>query len=127
MNIVSVDLALIPWTMSKHDFVGIVKQCRGRIKSLLLHQQRIAGIGNIYANEMLFSGGIHPHAQGSRLSRKRIKGLFEAMQEILKEAILKGGSSIRDFKAPNGSKAHTKHAIKFIKKQGFLVSAAVTP
>ena len=92
-----------PLTVSANDFLALIKGCRGRVKALLLNQQRIAGIGNIYANEMLFHAGIHPHAHGCRLSKKRIHLLFEAMQRVLIEAIHQGGSSIRDFLAPDGS------------------------
>jgi len=94
---------LDPLTVSENEFVAFIKGCRGRVKALLLNQQRIAGIGNIYANEMLFRSGVHPEAQGHRLSKKRIQFLFEEMQKVLIEAIRQGGSSIRDFLAPNGA------------------------
>jgi formamidopyrimidine-DNA glycosylase len=107
-----------PKTMSEEEFVGMVKQCRGRVKALLLHQQRIAGIGNIYANEMLFQAGIHPYARGSRVSVKRVQGLYKAMKEIIDEAIARGGSSIRDFKAPDGTSGEYQTCHQIYQKEG---------
>ncbi len=92
-----------PLTMTEEDFVALIKSCRGRVKAVLLNQQRIAGIGNIYANELLFRSGIHPHARGDRVSKRNLHVLFEEMQHVLQEAILMGGSSIRNFLAPDGS------------------------
>ncbi|MCY3728506.1 MAG: bifunctional DNA-formamidopyrimidine glycosylase/DNA-(apurinic or apyrimidinic site) lyase [Nitrospira sp.] len=92
-----------PFTMTGDEFMDLIKSCRGRIKAVLLNQHRIAGIGNIYANEVLFRAGIHPYARGCRLSRKRIRVLFETIKLVLEEAILMGGSSIRSFVAPDGT------------------------
>lgn len=91
-----------PLSVHEKEFLELIKSCRGRVKALLLNQQRIAGIGNIYANEMLFRAGIHPHAHGNRLSKKRIRLLFEEMQKVLTTAIASGGSSIRDYQSPDG-------------------------
>ncbi|MGH7255621.1 MAG: bifunctional DNA-formamidopyrimidine glycosylase/DNA-(apurinic or apyrimidinic site) lyase [Nitrospirales bacterium] len=92
-----------PLRGNREDFFRMVKARRGRIKALLLHQQRVAGIGNIYANEILYRARIHPHAKGSRLSRPAILRLYEAMRGVLEEAIAHGGSTIRDFLAPDGT------------------------
>ena len=92
-----------PFAMDGVEFVDLIKSCRGRVKAVLLNQHRIAGIGNIYANEVLFRSGIHPHARGCRLSKRRIRALFETIQRVLEEAILMGGSSIRSFVAPDGT------------------------
>ena len=94
---------LDPLAVSEDGFVSLIKGCRGRIKTLLLHQQKIAGIGNIYANEMLFRAGIHPQALGHRISVPRIRNLYHGMRDLLGEAIEKGGSSIRDFLSPDGN------------------------
>ena len=93
-----------PFAMAGAEFVDLIKSCRGRVKTVLLNQHRIAGIGNIYANEVLFRSGIHPHARGCRLSKRRIRTLFETIQRVLEEAILMGGSSVRSFVAPDGTR-----------------------
>lgn len=92
-----------PLTVRREDFMRLVKARRGRLKALLLHQQKIAGIGNIYANEILYRAGVHPHAKGNRLSRAALERLYETMREVLEEAIAYGGSTIRDFLAPDGT------------------------
>ena len=63
-----------PLTVSWDDFLRIVKGRSGRLKPLLMHQQVIAGIGNIYANEILFRTRLHPNAKASRLSVSKIAG-----------------------------------------------------
>ncbi len=102
-----------PLTMTEEAFTTLVASGRGRVKPLLMQQRRIAGIGNIYANESLFRAGIHPHAVGRRLSRRRIRGLFDALRRVLKEAIRLGGSSIRNFTAPDGraGRFQTRHRV----------------
>ena len=109
-----------PFTIAEVEFVDLIKSCRGRIKAVLLNQHRIAGIGNIYANEMLFRSGIHPHARGCRLSKRRIRVLFETMQRVLEEAILMGGSSIRSFVAPDGTRGQFQNRHLVYQKKGEL-------
>ncbi len=70
---------------------------KARIKSLLLNQRFLAGLGNIYVDESLFAAGIHPLATAARLSAARAGRLHHAIREILTEAIASGGSSISDY------------------------------
>ena len=107
-----------PLTMTDEEFANVIKSGRGRIKALLLKQQRVAGIGNIYANELLYRSGVHPHARGYRLSRKRIRVLFERMQRLLEEAILMGGSSVRSFIAPDGTRGQFQSRHLVYQKKG---------
>ncbi len=99
---------LDPLVASQHDFVRLFHSRRGRLKSLLMHQQVIAGVGNIYANEILFRAGLHPHVQVGRLSVSRVERLYQIMCEVLHEAIACGGSSVRDFFAPDGTEGQYK-------------------
>ena len=99
---------LDPLSASQVDFVRLLQSRRGRLKSLLMHQQVIAGVGNIYANEILFRAGLHPHVQVSRLSVGRVEKLYQIMREVLHEAIACGGSSVRDFLAPDGTEGQYK-------------------
>ena len=70
---------------------------RACIKSFLLNQHKIAGIGNIYASECLFRAGIHPHRTVDSLSTTEATALFYAIQHELKEAVSNGGTSVSDF------------------------------
>ncbi len=97
-----------PLLVSQPDFVRVLGERRGRLKSLLMHQQVIAGIGNIYANEILFRAGLHPNKQVGRLSVGKVERLYRTMREVLEEAISYGGSSVRDFFAPDGTEGQYK-------------------
>ncbi|MBH0178056.1 MAG: bifunctional DNA-formamidopyrimidine glycosylase/DNA-(apurinic or apyrimidinic site) lyase [Nitrospira sp.] len=98
-----------PLTVSLEEFYRLLKNRRGRLKPLLMHQQAVAGIGNIYANEILFRAGLHPNVQADRLSAARVERLFHVTQEVLHSAIACGGSSVRDFFAPDGTEGQYRH------------------
>lgn len=83
----------------------LFEACRGRqvpVKQLLLDQSIVAGIGNIYADEALFQAGIRPTRRAGRVRRRECDRLSLAVREILGRAIASGGSSMRDFVAPDG-------------------------
>jgi formamidopyrimidine-DNA glycosylase len=78
---------------------------RGRktpIKSALLNQKLLRGVGNIYADESLFRAGIRPRRRASTITRDQLAKLFTAIQEVLREAIELGGSSISDYVDADG-------------------------
>ena len=72
------------------------------IKLLLLDQGVIAGLGNIYVCEALYRAGIHPARAGGSISLARLEKLVPAIHDVLAEAIAAGGSTLRDFAAPDG-------------------------
>lgn len=86
-----------PLEISLDDFSARLRSRKSRIKPLLLNQQFLAGVGNIYADEALFAAGIHPLAIASRLSKPRVARLHQAIREILTLAIEHRGSSISDY------------------------------
>lgn len=78
---------------------------RGRktpIKSALLNQKLLRGVGNIYADESLFRAGIRPRRRAASISREQLRKLFLAVREVLQEAIALGGSSISDYVDADG-------------------------
>jgi formamidopyrimidine-DNA glycosylase len=78
---------------------------RGRktpIKSALLNQKLLRGVGNIYADESLFRAGVRPRRRASTIARDRLAKLFGAIKEVLQEAIALGGSSISDYVDADG-------------------------
>ncbi|MBM4119525.1 MAG: bifunctional DNA-formamidopyrimidine glycosylase/DNA-(apurinic or apyrimidinic site) lyase [Nitrospira sp.] len=97
-----------PLTVSKEEFYVLIRNRRGRLKPLLMRQQLIAGIGNIYANEILFRAKLHPNQLAHRLSEATINKLYSEMRMVLAQAIKDGGSSVRDFFAPDGSEGRYK-------------------
>ena len=75
---------------------------RAPVKALLLDQRVVAGIGNIYADEALNAARIHPETPAVRLRRSQLDELAAAVRRALEEGIRAQGSSIRDFRSPEG-------------------------
>jgi formamidopyrimidine-DNA glycosylase len=98
------DLGPEPLTLTPPVFRKILASTRARIKAVLLDQKRIAGIGNIYADESLFRAGIHPCSQACALPVSRANALLDGLKEVLAEAIKAGGTSIRDYRNAHGDK-----------------------
>lgn len=72
------------------------------IKSLLMDQRHIAGIGNIYANEMLFDAGISPHRPANSLDRREVKKLYESLHKVLTAAIQRFGTTYTAYRTVDG-------------------------
>jgi formamidopyrimidine-DNA glycosylase len=75
---------------------------RTGIKALLLDQRRIAGLGNIYADEILHAAGLHPATPAARLSEEDGRRLLDRLRRILRRAIRAGGSTLRDYRSAEG-------------------------
>lgn len=90
----------------RFDGEWLFQAARGRrvsVKQWLLAGHAVVGVGNIYASESLFRSGIRPTVAAGRLSRSRCERLARSIRETLAEAIERGGSSLRDFVASDGS------------------------
>ena len=88
------------------------------IKDLLLDQSIIAGIGNIYANEILFDAKVHPTFIANKLSSRQINKIIQSATIILEKAIVKGGSSIKDYKNIEGNLGYFQNEFKVYAKEG---------
>ena len=88
------------------------------IKTFLLDQKFVSGIGNIYASEILFLSKIYPFKKVSLLSREDCKKIVYNSKKILSRAIKKGGSSIRDFKDTLGSSGNYQKEFKVYQQEG---------
>ena len=88
------------------------------IKSFLLDQKFISGIGNIYASEILFFSKINPFKKASLLNKKECKNIISNSKKILLKAISKGGSSIRNFQDISGSKGGFQNEFKVYRQEG---------
>lgn len=99
--------------ISQRDFISLLDSTRRRIKSLLLDQSKIAGIGNIYADEILFWSRINPITPSRELSIRQKRSLYSNMGKVLREAIDQGGSSVSNYVTPAGTKGsfQKKHAV----------------
>ncbi len=107
-----------PLHISLQDFTDIFQGRKARIKSLLLDQKVIAGIGNIYADEALYMAGIHPCTRAVDLSGALLSSLHHNLQQVLQEAILAGGSSFRDYRNALGVAGLFQENFKVYGKKG---------
>jgi len=82
---------------------------KAKIKQALLDQTLIAGIGNIYSDEMLWLSGIHPLSVVSKIPREKFTRLFTAMKTVLRKGIDFRGDSTSDYRNPNGERGGFQH------------------
>ena len=87
------------------------------IKSFLLDQKFVSGIGNIYASEILFLSKINPTTYAMKLSKEECKKIITFSKSVLNKAIQKGGSSIRDFKNTSGKKGNFQKEFKVYQRE----------
>lgn len=98
------------------DLERFTKLFHGRktpIKSALLNQKLLRGVGNIYADESLYRAGIRPQRRASSITRTELSKLHRALKEVLREAIALGGSSVSDYVDADGEKGffQLKHRV----------------
>ena len=91
-----------PLEVELEKFVKLFQGRKTPIKSALLNQKLLSGVGNIYADESLFRSGIRPKRRASSLGKEDLRRLYLALQEVLKEAIKLGGSSVSDYVDSDG-------------------------
>ena len=99
-------------------FKEIIKRNHGKIKQVLMDQNVISGIGNIYSDEILWEAKIHPFKEIKKLSGKELKKIYEAMRMILPKAIELGGESISDFRRLSGKKGIFDPERKVYRREG---------
>jgi formamidopyrimidine-DNA glycosylase len=91
-----------PLEVDLDRFVGLFRGRKTPIKSALLNQKLLRGVGNIYADESLFRAGIRPRRRASSITHEHLRKLHLSIQEVLKEAIALGGSSVSDYVNADG-------------------------
>ena len=103
------------------DYVfSYFKDKKKNIKNFLLDQNFVSGIGNIYANEILFLSKINPNKKASLLKKKHCKKIIINSRKVLLNAIKEGGSSIRDFKNTSGKKGNYQKNLKVYERNGLI-------
>jgi len=98
--------------------INYFKQKNKNVKNFLLDQRFVSGIGNIYANEILFVSKINPFKKAKRLDKKECLNIILNSKKILQQAINKGGSSIRDFKDISGNKGTFQKEFRVYQQDG---------
>ena len=109
---------------------GFVELFRGRktpIKSALLNQKLLSGVGNIYADESLFRASIRPRRRAASLTRKELSRLYATVQEVLKEAIALGGSSVSDYVDADGEEGFFQLQHRVYGREGELCLLCKSP
>ncbi|WP_424966293.1 bifunctional DNA-formamidopyrimidine glycosylase/DNA-(apurinic or apyrimidinic site) lyase [Dinoroseobacter sp. S375] len=99
----------------------LVARLKGRntpIKSALLDQKIIAGLGNIYVCEALYRAGIAPHRKAARISEARVRSLVPIIRAVLGEAIEAGGSSLKDYRQTDGDLGYFQHRFRVYDREG---------
>jgi len=92
------------------------------IKQLLLNQKIVAGIGNIYANEILFDAKISPFLPGSQLDFHKVSKLIKSIRRILKKAISFGGTSLKDYVSVDGTLGNFQTKFKVYNRENEKIS-----
>ena len=88
------------------------------VKALILNQQRISGLGNIYADEACFRARIHPATEASKISQSKLKILFKACADVLQESIDAGGTTFYSFTNAQGQKGNYSDQLEVFARQG---------
>jgi len=97
------------------------------VKNVLLDHTFVAGIGNIYACEILFRARLSPKRQARRITPQEIKRIHQCIIEVLKEAILHRGSSMRNYRDGSGQKGRFNERLSVYAREGLLCSVCRRP
>ena len=108
-------------------FIPLFRGRKTPIKSALLNQKLLRGVGNIYADESLFRAKIRPRRRASTLTREELGKLFTAVQKVLREAIAAGGSSISDYVDSNGEEGFFQFKHRVYGREGKPCLVCKTP
>jgi formamidopyrimidine-DNA glycosylase len=102
-----------PLEISFRDFRALFHRRKTPIKSALLNQKLLSGVGNIYADEALFRAKVRPRRRAASLAREELERLHMSLKKVLREAIRAGGSSISDYVDANGDEGlfQLKHRV----------------
>jgi formamidopyrimidine-DNA glycosylase len=114
----------------RFDAMHCWSAARGRnvaVKLALMDNRMVVGVGNIYANEALFRAGIRPSTRLGRISRPRFARLVDEVRAVLKEAIAKGGSTLRDYVDSDGARGYFQLQHYVYGREGEACRVCATP
>jgi formamidopyrimidine-DNA glycosylase len=97
---------------------GALRSSRAPVRSWLLDQRRVAGVGNIYANEALYMARIHPRTEARAVSRPAAERLHGAVREVLERAIGDGGTTLRDYRTAEGAEGRYARKLRVYDRAG---------
>ncbi|MBN2841644.1 MAG: bifunctional DNA-formamidopyrimidine glycosylase/DNA-(apurinic or apyrimidinic site) lyase [Sedimentisphaerales bacterium] len=114
-----------PFGLKTADFSAILHSQR-HIKAVLLDQTKIAGLGNIYADESLFAAGIHPATIASKITPEKAAALLKEIKAVLKKSIAAGGTSFSDYRDAYGRKGGFLKMLKVYQRTGLPCPSCTT-
>ena len=103
---------------TQHTLLAACNGRRSPIKTTLLDQKVVAGLGNIYVSEALYRAGIDPRQPASDITTPQSRALVRSIHAVLEEAIAAGGSSLRDYVQPEGELGYFQHAWQVYGRKG---------
>ncbi|MCC6806827.1 MAG: bifunctional DNA-formamidopyrimidine glycosylase/DNA-(apurinic or apyrimidinic site) lyase [Deltaproteobacteria bacterium] len=109
---------LDPSAFNADYLVRVFRKRKAPVKSLLMDQAIVVGVGNIYAAEALFRAGIHPKRAATTVKRERLVRLVACVRDVLNEAIAAGGSTIDDYRKTNGQSGYFQHTFAVYAREG---------
>lgn len=104
-----------------------LRRRRTSLKAVLLDQAAIAGVGNIYADEALWRARIHPLTPAEALGPDEVKALYRGIRDALRAGIRRQGSTLRDYRLPNGEEGGAQHEFKVYGRGGEPCNRCGTP
>lgn len=110
-----------PEPLSEDFNISYLEENRSKkvsVKSFLMNQNNVAGLGNIYCSEILFDSGIHPEKNFTNLKLEEYKKILESTKKILNQAIKKGGTTIKDFNISDDKIGYFKNKLKVYDRNG---------
>lgn len=100
---------------------GMAEKARGRtapVKTFIMDQKIVAGVGNIYASEALFLAGVHPGRNAGSVDREEWKRIVASIKKVLRQAIKAGGSTIRNYQTVDGSEGGFQQRLRVYGRKG---------
>ena len=107
-----------PLEIGRTEFAARLRSRRARLKALLLDQEFLRGLGNIYADEALFRARLHPLRSADGVGPRKARDLHETIQTVLQEAIDAGGTSLRDYRDSRGEQGAFQRRIRIYGRDG---------
>ncbi|MEK7525594.1 MAG: bifunctional DNA-formamidopyrimidine glycosylase/DNA-(apurinic or apyrimidinic site) lyase [Patescibacteria group bacterium] len=112
------DLGPEPLEISPKEFNRLFEKKKGYLKPVLMDPRFIVGIGNIYADEILWHAGLHPKSRVEKLTQKDIGAIYKFTRSVLKTAIRHGGASVDDYRHPSGKKGSFQNITRAYQRTG---------
>lgn len=113
--------------LDETKFIELVKKGTRPIKLLLIDQQKVAGIGNIYANESLWCAKINPKIKANQLAKNKVTELFNCLEKVMRQAIVWGGASDNDYRDAFGQKGEVQEHFEVYNREGEPCHRCKTP